>query len=548
MTRLWASAPLAPAPGSMSALIILLWIALLAGFMQPIANNDIGFHLRLGEEIARTASIPCADTYSFTAAGRPYLDHEWLAQLLLHLAHRHGGTAALIVATSACITLTFMTLLWTLRRDRVSAILLVLLLAPLAVSHAQARPHVLAWLLLALLVAALESGRRSPVIAMLVIWANCHASFLLGVGLATFALVERFLATGDRRLLAWVGAAVLAPLVNPHGIGAFTYFFHIHPSTEFIGEWRAFEPSSGYFWCWLAYVLLLACGLIRARSPALDWLRAVALVALGFSAMRHAIIAGIALAPLQQRVWSATVRALTTRHPRTVMAALATFITGGFGTLVLGRDALEFRVDHEALPVYATEFLLRQPIAGPIFNDYDFGGYLIWKAYPRHRVFIDGRVDVYVGQPLDDYLTVSRVQPGWQAVLARYGIECVLVRADRDIGRVLANDLQWEMVYFDYNSVIYVRKGTSPQVRRIRFTTPWRHRDGSKVPDLIEEIGYLLEQNPRFFGGHKILAALYHRAGDQNRARSEMNRYLELHPSGRRDAETRQMLARLGMR
>jgi hypothetical protein len=177
-----------------------------------------------------------------------------------------------------------------------------------------------------------------------------------------------------------------------------------------------------------------------------------------------------------------------------------------------------------------------------VYNDYNFGGYLLWKAWPDLPVFIDGRTEVYKGKVLKHYLKVSRAEPGWDSLIRRYGIGFFLVRPERQISQALLRHPDWDLVYFDYNSVIYVPKDRFGGLKRLRVVSPYGHRNRSRMAEATVEIGYLIAENPLFFGGYKILAFLLYRQGNLQGARNALHHYLRLRPQGRDLDDTRSLI------
>jgi hypothetical protein len=109
-------------------------------------------------------------------------------------------------------------------------------------------------------------------------------------------------------------------------------------------------------------------------------------------------------------------------------------------------------------PVEAVAYLQRHAVPGPTYNNYGFGGYLVWSQGPEQKVFIDGRGDVYErGGVLADYLHISRLQPGALEVLRGYGINSCLLERDEPLATVLYASPDWKRVYFDHVSALFVR-------------------------------------------------------------------------------------------
>ena len=109
-------------------------------------------------------------------------------------------------------------------------------------------------------------------------------------------------------------------------------------------------------------------------------------------------------------------------------------------------------------PVAAGEFLLHQRLTQPIYNEYGWGGYLIWCLYPDYRVYIDGRADVYGDRFLEEFLRVHDGGPNWREPLERQGIRTVIVKPDVPIARLLREESAWSKAFEDCQAVIFTRK------------------------------------------------------------------------------------------
>jgi hypothetical protein len=120
-----------------------------------------------------------------------------------------------------------------------------------------------------------------------------------------------------------------------------------------------------------------------------------------------------------------------------------------------------FNVENErlALPQDAVAWIREHRPAGPMFNSYNWGGYLIWHLWPDYAVFVDGRTDLYGDELLSQCLRVRFAQPGFQEVLDEYGVNFVLTEAGGFTANFLAcDDEVWTLAYSDEVAVIYVRK------------------------------------------------------------------------------------------
>jgi hypothetical protein len=527
-------------------LLAVVLLALALANTGPISTNDLGFHLRIGQEIAETGRPPRTDSHSHTAPGAAYPDHEWLTQLGFYWLDRWVGDGGMAVFRGLLVGICLTLVAVSVRGPLVLRITLVLAVMQLGFNHSEMRPHLLCWILAAALNLLLDKGLKPLILVLILIWASTHGSVLLGAGMAGLFFLEEYWRQRRTASLVWAGACAVVPLLNRYGFAAYTLFLEIRSHAKFVGEWKPYAPDTFEFWLIAALAALALIGLLKSRplNP-FDGIRLAVLGVLSFQASRNGVVAAIFLAPLFGRWYGPALarRSARVQTGAAVVLAVVSFFMLGFR--IREGKALRPGIDHEHLPVAAVRFMQAHHLKGPIFNDYNFGGYLLWKAWPDFPVFLDGRIEVYKGKVLDDYLLVSNAGSGWEDVARRYGITFFLVRPERKISKVLLASRDWDLVYFDYNSALFVRHDLFPDVTRLRIISPYGHRDRTRVAQAVEEIRYLLDENPLFFGGYKILAFLLFRSGDFQGAGTALHRYLELHPAGADNEETRTLIESL---
>jgi len=111
----------------------------------------------------------------------------------------------------------------------------------------------------------------------------------------------------------------------------------------------------------------------------------------------------------------------------------------------------------ESLPVNAAAFIRENKLPGPLFNSYNWGGYLIWRLYPQYPVFVDGRTDLYDDEFLRRYLRVALAKGDWQETLDRYRVNTILIERDSLLANLLEKTTGWVPVYADKMAVVFVR-------------------------------------------------------------------------------------------
>jgi hypothetical protein len=120
--------------------------------------------------------------------------------------------------------------------------------------------------------------------------------------------------------------------------------------------------------------------------------------------------------------------------------------------------AEQANIERQKFPAAAMEIIRINQLPQPVYNEYHWGGYLIWKLYPAYKVFIDGRADVYGDAFFEQFMSAHAGEPGWRETLERYGVRTVLVTPDSALASLLREDQAWHKVFEDSQSVIFVRK------------------------------------------------------------------------------------------
>lgn len=502
-----------------------------------ITDPDFWWHLRTGQLIFETRSVPHADPFSFTAGGREWVAHEWLTEASMYAAYRLAGWGGLIVSFAAVMTGALMIVYR--RAARVAAHPFVAGAATLLAALATApmwgvRPQMISFLLASVFVALLDSHARGggarPLMwlpPLMLVWVNMHGGFALGLALvgltaAGVALDEIVGAArepeagGDERgqeltgrvqgqgaespalakrewvrvvwsrawprvrplLIALAACAAVVPL-NPSGARLYTYPLETLRSgamQRHIHEWFSpdFHRPEAHAFALLLFAVLVALALSPKRARPRELLLLCVTAYAGLRSWRNIPVFALAAAPLlaehvwyfiKSRNWA---RGLTAPEPRRAEGGVvlqsilnaALFVVIPVGLCVAGVARAAGRqeaVEASKFPAAAVEFL-RARAAGPVFNAYGWGGYLIWKLYPARLVYIDGRADVYGDKFVEDFLKTEGGERGWRERLERGGVRAVMVVPDASLASLLREDAGWEKVFEDSQAVIFFKR------------------------------------------------------------------------------------------
>ena len=469
--------------------MILVAIGLFAMAARPVTDPDVWWHLRTGQLITETRAFVHTDPFSFTRQGQPWVNHEWLSDLLLYGIYRAAGWSGLIVLFGALTSLTLMLVFVRSPGKPYFAALALVLGAYASAPSWGVRPHTLSLLLASIFLLVLERSEQRPrllwwTVPLTLLWVNLHAEYALGISLLVLFLLGEMLdaALGIRDWLktvprlrnlaiALTGCVAVVP-INPNGLRMFTYPVETLRSAamqKYIAEWASPNFHDGKYLPFAAILLgiLFLLPVSPKRIRARDALLLVVFAAGGLRSVRHisafVLVAVPILSGLAQSWWHESVRKPNAVSPRslrrlavnaTVLAAFLIFAMVRVHSVVANQAATEAK----NFPAGAAAYLASQRPGGPIFNHYNFGGYFIWKLYPQYRVFIDGRADLYGDDFLHDFARTYYVtDPDWQHTFREWKIETVILPPDAPVVEGLRLSHSWNEVYSDSQAIVMNR-------------------------------------------------------------------------------------------
>ena len=440
-----------------------------------LRDPDTHWHIAVGRWIWESRSVPWIDVFSHTFAGEHWIAKEWLSQLIFHGAFAAAGWRGVAALTAIVIAASF-ALLFRWLRSRIyatAALVLTLLAFLLATGSLLARPHVLVFPILILWTGGLveAAARGSPpwrLVPLMMLWANLHGSFTIGFALAGILAVEAMLAVPRQQrpaaALRWsvfLAAVVLAACATPYGYRAMWVTATLFGSGEplpYIIEWQPLPFD------WIG---ILACGMFislflgLALRPRENLFRIVVVVLFGYMMLRHqrflclfALVAPIVAAgPLARRLpW------LAASLPERRADVLPRFAAAGLLLAALGAGLLKSPEPSSlTTPAAALRAARALGIAGPVYNDYDFGGFLIGQGV---STFIDGRTDqLFLGGFISELFAAVRAADGtaFAKLLDSRGVTWALVKPGSDEVRHLDALPGWRRAYGDATAVVYTR-------------------------------------------------------------------------------------------
>ncbi|MGA7635296.1 MAG: hypothetical protein WCB00_00070, partial [Candidatus Acidiferrales bacterium] len=473
---------------SFPAMLGMLLVGAVFGVVQSFnVDPDLWWHIKTGELILSTHRWATTDPYSYTAKGMPWMSCEWLGDVVFATVYRLGGLRgleALLVMLASAVILALYAFATLRSGNSKAGFVAAAVLLTLANASFNLRPQMMAYLFLILTLIALERFRQGkqravwglPVLFM--IWINSHGSWIIGLGvvvlyiacgLVTFqvgSLEARRWSTSERLRLETVFMLSLAAvMITPYGVRLAAYPFTVASSLPIsvanILEWQVmpFNLVGGKIFLVLVLGFFLAQTTFRFSWHVFEILLFLFGTAMACLHVRFVLLFVPFFAPLFVTVLARWVPQYERSKDKYLLnfALMAGIVIALFHYFP-SRSEMDKKVADQ-FPVQALAYMRQHSVPGPLFNSYGFGGYMVEAGY---ETFIDGRSELFEQTGvLNDYMHITMMKPGAMGVLNTYGIRSCLLERDEPFSTVVASIPDWQRVYSDNVSALYVKRDSS---------------------------------------------------------------------------------------
>jgi hypothetical protein len=459
---------------------VALAFVLLAVISHTRADPDLWGHVRFGQDMLSTRSIPLTDAYAFTS-DRPWINHEWLAECLMAIAYLAGRGPGLVVL-KMLVVIGMLACVWSiLRRQDVDAgsrdLLVALAIVGTFPQLNHVRPQIFSVVAFAALLWILLCGGTSQRLLLIPVlfaaWVNLHGGWIVGGGvLALWALMT--LASpaprDEKRMLFVAGGLALAgTLANPYGWRMSQFLSStVGFGRAEITDWQpVYRLGAGFAALWIAIALIAVVGVVRGRRVGDGEPRRVAVVVLlglasfqvsrllAFFALAVVMLAGrevaAAISAWRQTASSAKPRAASRAASLAAVLIAALLIAGGAATSAGNLTCVRMESDQGEPEIAA--MVTQRRLQGRLAVWFDWGEYAIWHFAPSLQVSIDGRREtVYSDRVMQEHLNFYYVPASRAAYLSETRPDHIWLPADLPVVSSLLAD-GWQPLYRGLRSV-----------------------------------------------------------------------------------------------
>lgn len=471
--------------------MFLLAAAIFGYCARGITEPDIWWHLRNARNLLQLHSFSRVDTYSFSAAGSPWINFEWLSEIPYFLGFKAWGLQGLLAVYFAVLVLIYVGVYY--RSCRVGADCkdaAIATLGAICLGGVSIAPRMLlfGWLCMGGLLLVLDRFQRTgkgmwllpPLFAL---WINLHGSWVFGmvVLVLTIAsgLVEgewglvvarRWTAEELRKLLFACAASLAALFVNPFGYKLVFYPYMLllrqQGVMQSIEEWQpvSFSTPNGKLALAVIFALLAAALFSRLRWRLDEALLSAFALWAALSHLRFLFFAGLIIVPIlapRLTLFPPYERELDKPWLNAIIIAA---VVGSMIFFFPSAAQLQQKVDQE-YPKAALEFIQQRQLKGRIFNQYKWGGYMEWRG-PELKTFVDGRADIFVYNGVfEDFLRATALKHSFE-ILDKYKIDYVFLSPNEPLVYLLKHSLAWHPIYADKVAVLLERTPGSAAAKR----------------------------------------------------------------------------------
>ena len=461
------------------------------------SDGDLPRHLLTGKLIRTTYQIHSTDIFSYRTTGFPSIPHEWLAQVTLSVFNDILGLGGVVFFTALIVTITWAIIFnESLKRSQslFSALLFTGLGVGASLIHVLPRPHLFSYLFTALWILALEhiqsdKPQRWWVLpALMLLWVNLHGMFVLGIVIWIIYLVGNLFEKPSRAWTSWASDpgtksmllggtfALVTTFLSPSGFKIWAAIASLGGNAYIksrIPEYQSANFQMAETW---PFILLLLLGIASfARSSLkIRWghvflIAAFAGIAL-YSSRMLPLFAVVAV-PILAKSFSdwikddfsnsrflsmeANIGAIN-RTSNGLIWMLAVIVAVVFlfrSNISIDPAGKGNAFDSSFFPVDAISWLDSHPQNGHMFNEFDWGGYILLKSWPKYPIFMDGHTHIYGEALTREYEEVITLREGWENVFEKYQIEWTILRNRSPVVERLAEQ-GWQILYQDETAII----------------------------------------------------------------------------------------------
>ncbi len=472
----------------------IFWGIAAAGPILLNSDGDLPRHLLVGRLIRATKTVNLTDIFSYRTTGFPSYPHEWASQVILSIFNDVLGLGGVVLFTALIVMLTWTIIYYdVLRRSNslIASVVFTGLGVGASLIHILPRPHLFSYIFTVLWVLVLEQLQKDklrnwwllPV--LMLVWVNLHGMFVLGIVIWVIYLVGDLFENPSKTwitnpktksMLAGGVLSVLASFLSPSGIGIWGVIASLGGNAYIksrIPEYQSANFQIPETWPFILILLITLLSFSRSTNK-IPWRHTFLVTAFAGVALYSSRILpffAIVAVPIAAqsftewlkqdfpniRLWTIEKNIDTINQSSNglvwvfaVVIALAMLFKSNI-PIDAGNKGNAF--DSQFFPVEAVTWLQSNPQSGHVFNEFDWGGYILLRLWPNQQIFMDGHTHIYGEKLTREYEQVITLSQDWKSIFDKYQITWAIIRSRSPVAKALESE-GWRSLYQDETVII----------------------------------------------------------------------------------------------
>jgi hypothetical protein len=502
-------------PSISDVIFIIVILIILTGKANLLGDADTGYHIRTGEYIIENLKVPHHDLFSHITPPLVWTVHEWLSEVIYALIHKFSGLSGIVLFTAILIASAYAVLFKFLKSSGINtlvAVFVVALATGVSTIHWLARPHIFSLFLTLIWYIVLDTYQYKKknylyiLPPLMLLWVNLHGGFITGFLLLAIYIAgnifkgifvkeegsDSFNRIKTLFLISIICLVVC--LINPRGYEILLFPFKVI-SNKFmmnhVNEYLSPDFHAALKYEYMLLLMIVVFGISILRLNIIETMLVLLFTHMSLYSARYIPLYSIILSPIIGKRIDDILESIRGRNLVKRFLALSdrtgstdsltrwhiwSFLTIAVLIFMLFSGKIEYGFDKKKLPVDAVQFLKKEKIKGNMFNNDEFGDYIIYAAWPEYKVFFDGRSDMYGEERMREYFKIIGIRTGWEDVFKKYNVNLVIYQPNSALSNYLLERNDWKLIYADKVADIFVKN------------TPENHSLIEKYPDVKQVI------------------------------------------------------------
>lgn len=473
--------------------IFLLFFLLFTLYFHPLTalNQDLARHLTLGKIIVTTVHIPHENLFSYTNPHFVFINSHWFSEVVFYLLSLVVGVFGIgYVGVLLGVTAFAVVFIYSIKqKTNLFALSIVTFLSIfILLERTDPRPELFSFLFTTFFITILYYFKKHHtrliylLIPVQLLWTNMHIYFPIGIGILGIFVLDA-LWTNKKQIfekknlpkpvielliVLFIASATL--FINPFGIKGALYPLFIFNNygvvleenqNIFLAQMRFMLPAIWFFEI-SAVLLFVVLYLNKKKTSLADWLLAISFTLIATTAVRNMPLFVYAVFIPFALYLSQSTQSMLQKKNTLVLYCIGIVTTLSCIYFVIASQG--FGITESTFPKQGVDFFIKNNLTGPIFNNFDTGSYLIYRLFPREKVFVDERPEAYptsfftkvYGPMLANYATFKQQEAKYKfnSVFYEYGISPYY---NPNLFTSLLADSSWRLVYLDGYTIIFVK-------------------------------------------------------------------------------------------